>query len=123
MKVTYQTFPDKEEYQSLLIVNAAAQWKETLYFTFYTPWGEEEQRLYSGRYMSDVHFKNKKCECVLAFDFHNWDAATLDAALGQDIPPLGFDHELRDVLQQALEARERTPDGFTFSLRPVKVRK
>lgn len=123
MKITYQTFSDKEEYQSLLIINAAEQWKETLYFSFYTPWGEEKEQLFSGRYMSDVHFKHKACECVRVFDFHNWDEATLNTAMEHELPPLAFDHDLREVLEQALENRDRSSESFSFSLRPVKVKK
>lgn len=117
MRISYQTFPDKKEYQSLLILNQDSQWKESLYFTFYVPWGEENEKLYAGRYMSDVHNKGKDCECVLAFDFHRWDQDTLKNALGMEKPPVAFEKPLDELLELALDKRESMPDGFAIKVK------
>lgn len=117
MQISYQTFPDKPEYQSLLVINDQERWNETLYFTFYHPWGEEQERLFAGRSMSGFHFKKKPCTCVFAFDFHRWDAATLDRALALELPPVDFATPLKELLEKALSQREGQPEGFTFKIK------
>jgi hypothetical protein len=115
MQIVFEKNPENERYQSLLIVNARKRWKETLYFTLFTPWGEEKERLYAGRYMSDVHFHKKECECVLAFDFHRWDEQTVKEALSGDLPRLSFaQYPLDEIFNRALEERERQPEGFSI---------
>ena len=120
MQVTYQNLPENDVYGSILIVNASRRWKETLYFTFYTPYGEKEETLYAGRYMADVHFKNKECESVQVFDFHKWDKGTLDRALALSLPPLAEGRDIKEILEEALEKKESNPDSFTFKLKKQK---
>jgi len=117
MQISFETYPDKKEYQSLLVINPEARWHETLYFTFYTPWGEDEERLYAGRAMADFHFKSKPCVCLLAFDFHRWDTETIEQALGLELPPVAFETPVGELLQRALQERERNPDGFSIKLK------
>lgn len=117
MRIVYQRFPDKKEYQSLLVINDEARWRETLYFTFYTPWGESGERLHAGRAMADVHRKGKPCECVLAFDFHRWDRETIDKALELEAPPVAFAKPLRELLEKALEQREAQSNGDGFVIK------
>jgi len=115
MLIRYESCPDRAEYQSLLVLNDKARWRETLYFNFFTPWGEEEERLFAGRAMSDVHFKDKPCLCVLVFDFHRWDAATVERALELELPAVAFERPLGELLKRALEEREANPEGFVFT--------
>lgn len=117
MRISYQTFSEKAEYQSLLVINEEARWRETLYFTFYTPWDAEEEQLYAGRYMADVHLKSKDCQCVVAFDFHRWTKKTIDEAISRELPPTAFKKPLRELLDKALAERERTPDGFSIKVK------
>ena len=117
MRISFETFPEKSEYQSLLVVNPDARWRETLYFTFYTPWGEEGERLYAGRAMADFHFKNKPCECLLAFDFHRWDSATLAKLAELELPQVAFEKPVAELLEQALEERDKNPEGFSIKLK------
>jgi hypothetical protein len=117
MQISFETYPDKKEYQSLLVINPDARWRETLYFTFYTPWGEKQEKLFAGRAMSDFHFKNKPCVCVLAFDFHRWDRDLLDQALALELPPVAFETPLEGLLRRALEEREKNPDGFQVKVK------
>lgn len=118
MIYSFETFPEKENYQSMLVINKEAMWRETLYFTYFTPWGEKSERLYSGRAMSDFHFKNKPVECVVIFDFHKWDGDTIDEALKRETPPVVFKAELREYLEKALQHRENTgSDGFNLKIK------
>ena len=115
MLIRYESCPDRAEYQSLLILNEEARWRETLYFTYTTPWGEDEERLFAGRAMADAHLKDKPCLCVLVFDFHRWDAATIERALKLELPPVAFERPIGDLLKRALEEREANPEGFSFN--------
>ena len=117
MQISYERFPDKKEFQSLLVINARERWKETLYFTFYTPWGEAEEQLYAGRAMADVHHKNKPCSCVLAFDFHRWDPEVIKRAVELELPATGFEKPLAELLQRALTERDSSPDGFKIKVK------
>ena len=117
MQIRFETFPEKKEYQSLLVINDDARWEETLYFTFYTPWGEGAENLYAGRAMADVHFKSKPCQCVLAFDFHRWDNRTVKRAMELELAPVAFDRPLGELLERSLEAREESPDGFSIKIK------
>lgn len=117
MQISYETFQDKKEYQSLLVINEAQRWKETIFFTFYTPWEEEKELLYAGCAMSDVHFKDKPAGCVLAFDFHKWDENTIAKALELDLPPVAFERPIKDLLKLSLEERENKPEGFCLKLK------
>lgn len=117
MQIRYEKYPDKKEYQSLLVINESQRWKETLYFTFYTPYGGEEERLYAGRAMSDYHFKNKPAVCLLAFDFHKWDEDTIARALELELPPTAFEKPVRELLQISLKERDSQPDGFALRLK------
>lgn len=123
MQVTYQNLPENEVYGSLLIINASERWKESLYFTFFTPYGEKSQTLYAGRYQADVHFKNKECASVQVFDFHKWDRETLKRALELTLPPLAEKRDLKELLEEAMEKRESSPDGFTYRLKKLKKEK
>ena len=114
MLIRYESCPDRAEYQSLLVLNDKARWRETLYFNSFTPWGEEEERLFAGRAMSDAHVKDKPSLCVLVFDFHRWDAATVERALELEQPAVAFERPLGDLLKRALEEREANPEGFVF---------
>jgi len=117
MHITFESFSEKTEYQSLLVINAEDKWKETLYFTFFTPWGEQDERLYAGRYMADVHHKKKPCKCVYVFDFHRWNSETLKSALQLELPPTAFDERLQEILERSLEERERAGDSFKFKMK------
>lgn len=117
MQINFETYPDKQEYQSLLVINSDSRWRETLYFTFYTPFGEKQEKLFAGRAMSDFHFKNKPCICVLAFDFHRWDDEMIEQALALELPSLAFETPLSDLLQKSLEERERKPEGFAIKIK------
>jgi hypothetical protein len=120
MQVTYQNFPENNVYGSLLVVNSSQRWKESLYFTFYTPYGEKEETLYAGRYMADVHFKNKDCQSIQIFDFHKWDRETLEKALTLTLPPVSGGQDIKEILEEALEQKEANPDGFVFKLKKQK---
>lgn len=120
MQITFETFEDKPEYQSLLIIGAENKWKETLYFTFFTPWGENEEKLYAGRYMADVHFKNKPCECVFVFDFHRWSEETVKAAMQMEFPTTAFQSNLEELLQKALQERDGNSASFSVKVKEKK---
>jgi hypothetical protein len=120
MKITFKTYPDKAEYQSELVINSEKDWSETMYFTFYVPHGEQEEKLYLGRHMADVHFRRKPCEVVKVFNFHKWDSKTLKDALGLELLPVAFNTSVEELLQQSLDARESEPDGFTLKLKDAK---
>jgi hypothetical protein len=117
MQISFETFPEKKEYQSLLVINPNSRWQETLYFTFYTPFGEQREALFAGRAMSGVHFKNKPCVCVLAFDFHRWDDDTLKQALALELPPVAFESPLEELLRRALDERGKNPEGFRAKIK------
>ena len=114
MKVSFTKYTENEDYQSQLICNSDFEWDETLYFTFYTPAGESEEKLYAGRYQSNEHRKNKSCKCVRVFDFHRWDEKMLRTALELDLPELEFEKPLAELLQEALDQLAANPDGFEF---------
>lgn len=120
MQITFDSFNGKQEYQSLLVVGAENKWRETAYFTFYTPWGEGDERLYAGRYMADVHFKNKECECVFIFDFHKWTEETLKTALALERPRTAFDDQLEAMLLKALAERESGKSAFSIKIKKDK---
>jgi hypothetical protein len=117
MQISYQKFPDKKEYQSLLVINEEQRWRESLYFTFHKPWDEKEERLYAGRAMADLHFKNKPVACVLAFDFHRWDEETIKRALEMELPATAFDRPIEELLRLCLKERGSQPEGFTLKLK------
>lgn len=111
MIYNYELFPEKTEYQSLLVINHEQLWRETLFFSFYTPWDGNKEILYAGRAMSDLHFKDKPVECVMVFDFHRWDSSTIDKALKQEAAHVAFNKTLRQHLESALERRDGVDDG------------
>ena len=117
MKISYQKFPDKKQYKSLLVINEDQRWRESVYFTFYTPWEEDGEELYAGRGMSDFHFKNKPAVCLLAFDFHRWDKDTIARAMSLELPPTAFERPVDELLQLCLEERDSQPEGFTIDLK------
>ncbi|HUX07330.1 MAG TPA: hypothetical protein VMX35_08460 [Acidobacteriota bacterium] len=117
MQISFETCPDKQDYQSLLVINTDARWRESLYFSFYTPFGEKQEKLFAGRAMSDLHFKNKPCVCVLAFDFHRWDEEMIEQALALELPPVAFETPLAELLQKSLEERVRNPEGFAIKIK------
>ena len=117
MQISYQKFADNDRYESLLVLNSKEQWKETLYFTYYTPYGQDEGRLFAGRHVSDVHNNKKECVCVLAFDFHRWDEKTIDNALALELPPVAFGDRLKELFEKALQQRDSQPDGFSIKVK------
>jgi hypothetical protein len=117
MYISYKKIPDNDRYESLLLLNSREQWKESLYFTYYTPYNQDDERLFAGRHMSDVHNKQKECVCVLAFDFHRWDEKTIDDALALELPPVAFGERLKELFEKALKQRDSQPDGFTLKVK------
>jgi hypothetical protein len=117
MQISFETFDNNPDYKSLLVINSDKMWSETAYFTFYKPWGGDEEKLYAGRYMADVHHKNKPCECVVVFDFHRWDAETIKSAMQLDVPPTDFSKNLQELLETALDKRSSTDDTFKMKVK------
>ncbi len=117
MQITFKKHSDKSDYESVLVINAGSRWKETMYLTFYTPHGEEDEKLYVGRYMSDVHFRRKPCEAVWVFDFHRWDSKTIEQAMELELLPVSFGKPVKELLESALQERENSPDGFDLKVK------